>query len=395
LQRTDYGVLCLVPGRISSNLVEDLVEELRDRGVAFLGATFLHRRGTTSGGAIRSIEVVDAPPVERVSVARLLQSERASSRNPQATRGDRPGGRVPTLPPKPARPRATPDRAPAGDSRTLFEQLQGTEPSEMQGRMLATLEAAERGAYEELATHLVGLISTLMTQPSAKSGFSRLAVEAAGSGVLPLHEVKGFDSVGTVLAAEFRSQLGAKLGSRFVDESSWVLGEGAGAAEGLLTLDQWAAREYFVRHMQLHDYQPLVWHLTSRNGTVQVLVDAARLDRDAIETLRATLVGQTIETLERILKAAVRGGRAEVVEQLGEQLTDARTFDISLGWLFEGTSPNARLVYPSLLPNQQPRGWNPIWTEGVKPNIAPLQRLGLLAAPVLTDDELRALRPAG
>jgi hypothetical protein len=235
---------------------------------------------------------------------------------------------------------------------------------------MRALEDVEEEAYEDVARFMVDTVTALMTDPLNASDFTNDALTAVQGGFLPLHEVKGYQSVGTVLASEFRAHLGAKLGT-------------------------WLANEYFERHIRATNYEPTVWHLTSRHQTVQVLVDAARLSRECIDDLRGTVVERALGTLERNLKSAVRTGKGDAVEQLGEQLSDARTFEIALGWLYEGTTPNARLVYPSRLPDQQPHGWNPVWTEGVKPNIAPLQRLGLLAAPVLTKEELQSLRPTG
>jgi hypothetical protein len=260
---------------------------------------------------------------------------------------------------------------------------------------MRALEHVEEEAYEDVARFMVDTVTALMTDPLNASDFTNDALTAVQGGFLPLHEVKGYQSVGTVLASEFRAHLGAKLGTWLVTEAEWVLSEGFGASGYTLTLDEWLANEYFERHIRATNYEPTVWHLTSRHQTVQVLVDAARLSRECIDDLRGTVVDRALGTLERNLKSAVRTGKGDAVEQLGEQLSDARTFEIALGWLYEGTTPNARLVYPSRLPDQQPHGWNPVWTEGVKPNIAPLQRLGLLAAPVLTKEELQSLRPTG
>ncbi|MFV1991959.1 MAG: hypothetical protein ACC652_14605, partial [Acidimicrobiales bacterium] len=77
------------------------------------------------------------------------------------------------------------------------------------------------------------------------------------------------------------------------------------------------------------------------------------------------------------------------------RLREVHLFEISLGLLQVGSSDDARIIYPWRKSDSQPRGWDPVWTEGIQANIAPLQRLGLLAAPVLTEDELMAEQPAG
>jgi len=401
LQRLDYGIVCLVPGRTSSDIVEDLVEELGDRGVLFVGAVFLHRRGAAMRRTFESDRSLDGMSVpERKTLAR----EQAQARGPSRTElevapsplGGGAGGRTQR------RPIAPPGRtAKIGDGPGVAPRprigsfVDETRASALRGRLMRALEDVEAESYENVARFMVDTVTALMTDPVNKSDFTNDAMTAAQAGFLPLHEVKGHQSVGAVLVSEFRSHLGAKLGTWLATEAEWVLSEGFGASGYTLTLDEWLANEYFDRHIKASGYEPAVWHLTSRHKTVQVLVDAARLSRDCIDDLRGTIVERAIGTLERNLKSAVRTGKADAVEQLGEQLSDARTFEIALGWLYEGTTPNARLVYPSRLPDQQPHGWNPVWTEGVKPNIAPLQRLGLLAVPVLTKEELQSLRPTG
>ena len=399
LQRLDYGIVCLVPGRTSSDLVEDLVEELGDRGVMFLGAVFLHRRGSVARRrTFESGRSGEGPlAAERKPVRDQVQPRGPSRAELEVAPppGSGPKGRTrrPTaLPGRSAKDGEGPGVAPRP---RIGTPIAGGDNSALHRRLMRALEDVEGEAYENVARFMVDTVTALMTDPLNDSDFTNDALTAAQAGFLPLHEVKGYQSVGTVLASEFRSHLGAKLGTWLATEAEWVLSEGFGASGYTLTLDEWLANEYFDRHVKATNYEPTVWHLTSRHKTVQVLVDAARLSRDCIDDLRGTVVERALGTLERNLKSAVRTGKGDAVEQLGEQLSDARTFEIALGWLYEGTTPNARLVYPSRLPEQQPHGWHPIWTEGVKPNIAPLQRLGLLAVPVLTKEELQSLRPTG
>jgi Mrp family chromosome partitioning ATPase len=401
LQRLDYGIVCMVPGRSSSDIVEDLVEEMGDRGVVFLGATFLHHRGASFDRTKRSDRVVDASP-PRVREPRIVRDRvpaPRSSRELDVTRATQGAGAV----------RASEGRPPVQSARTHKGTTGGygevsrphavfpveDDGSELRGQVMQALTDVEQGSYEGVARFMVDCVTALMTDPPNGSDFTNDALMAVRSGFLPLHEVKGYETVSTVLTGEFRNQIGAKLGSWLAAEAAWVLSEGFGATGVTLTLDEWLGHEYFNRHIESSGNEPTVWHLASRHGTVQLLVDSARLNQDCIDELRGSIVQRTIDALERNLKSAVRAGKAEAVERLGELLTDARTFEIALGWLYEGTTPNARLIYPSMLANQQPRGWNPVWSEGVKPNIAPLQRLGLLSVPVLTDEELQSLRPTG
>ncbi len=121
------------------------------------------------------------------------------------------------------------------------------------------------------------------------------------------------------------------------------------------------------------------------------MVPAVQCTRDHLDDLRTGMLHTQIDGLNRQLRGAVQTGRNDDVDELDAQVKELRTFDITLGWLYEGTTPEARIRYPWRGDRNQPQGWAPELSEGIRPNLAPLQRLGLLAAPVLSWDELSAL----
>ena len=83
------------------------------------------------------------------------------------------------------------------------------------------------------------------------------------------------------------------------------------------------------------------------------------------------------------------------MDELNAQVEDAQELGLAIAWLIDGSKAESRLWYPTLPDEDQPRGWAPDWSQGVKTNLAPLQRLGILAAPVLTERELEALERTG
>lgn len=58
----------------------------------------------------------------------------------------------------------------------------------------------------------------------------------------------------------------------------------------------------------------------------------------------------------------------------------------------EGPTSDYRIWVPWRAASDQPRGWRPDLDDDVRVNIAPLQRAGLLAAPVLSPKDLNSLR---
>ncbi len=401
-QRMDVGIICLVPGRTPAAVIEDLVQEMTDRRVAFLGAVFLARKGAPvdhSRPVLR--EDVEPGPVGANEGSVVLRAADANEGDEPTPSKSATAARV-SLSPGSTKQRNVvaggPAKGAAAVGRNIRDELRivpghPAADSPRGAELLGILADAEDGAYEKVASFLMDWTTGMINATPGNSDFSEDVIAAARHGYMPLHEIKGVQSIGGHLAAEFRVQLGSRLGNRLAGELVKVLSEGSGTPNQ--SIDDWLAQEFFLRHLSSTSYEPSIWHLASRLGTVQVLVNSSRFTRERIDELNTGVVSLTIDSLERSLKSAVRAGRAEAVERLGEQLTDTRTFEIALGWLYEGTTPNARIVYPWKRPDQQPHGWDPVWSEGVKPNIAPLQRLGLLASPVLTEEELQSLRPTG
>src|SRR5690606_14224230 len=144
-------------------------------------------------------------------------------------------------------------------------------------------------------------------------------------------------------------------------------------------------------HARWTDWEPTVWHVTSPHGTLSALIAATRLDGTRIERF---VDGIIIRAIERLARKQRRAAPAEQ-EELERQIEDVRSLGLALAWLMDGSNEESRLWYPSLPREQQPVGWQPDWAQGVKSNIAPLQRMGILAEPVLTEEELEVLDPTG
>jgi hypothetical protein len=79
------------------------------------------------------------------------------------------------------------------------------------------------------------------------------------------------------------------------------------------------------------------------------------------------------------------------IADLERKILDIQDFDERLRQLLEGRDREARIWCPWKKPEEQPVGWDPDINDGVRVNIAPVQRLGLLAADVLATKDVKSL----
>ena len=274
--------------------------------------------------------------------------------------------------------------------------LESFEPRDPVGsQVLEALENTSRGrAFEPVAEYVVARVEDLMTSVPGQSNVSQEMVDLVSDlGFVPLTPVRGVPTVWDRLVHEMTYEIGDVLGRRLAAKISEVLTEDDQIDSH--AVDEWLSQEFFRRHLAHTDREPVVWHVSSQIGAVQVLVNGRRLTDERIGLITTYVVRRKIDELERELKDTRLAGDADGAKLLEADLKDVHLFEVALGELRGGTKAEARLVYPWRKHEQMPRGWNPIWSEGIRPNIAPLQRLDLLTQPVLTDEELRDLAPTG
>ncbi len=269
------------------------------------------------------------------------------------------------------------------------EGLDGDHPS----RMLYLLESSDPADTVEAAESFLASWVTKIVEAGFGSGLDPVTIEEVRtSGFVPLAGWKDNPSLGFRLRHEFRRVLGRKDAATLERLLLRSLFHGSNM-EGLESIDGWAERRYFQLHTQLTEAEPTVWHITSPKGTVSALIAAEHLDVQRIEAFVEIVVIRNIERLARRQRyTEMMGGNSNELE---DQIEDARALGLSLAWLMDGSHDDARLWYPGLAEDQQPRGWYPDWHQGITHNIAPLQRLGIISVPVLTDQQLDQLDPTG
>lgn len=191
-------------------------------------------------------------------------------------------------------------------------------------------------------------------------------------------------------------------------------------------LDRWLSGSFFKHHVSQFKKRPIAWQLssTSANGKKKKGVSKApafsclvyyhRLDADLLPKLRTQYVGplrQRYETELRTLDgiAFLSPDQAERRIQLGVWIDELRDFEARLEAVAQGsfaspdlekllsaepldawTSHDGRAPSPEyreafLLQEQR---YDPDLNDGVRVNISPLQKAGLLAADVLDAKDL-------
>ncbi len=214
-------------------------------------------------------------------------------------------------------------------------------------------------------------------------------VEADDDGIVPFNHSTGETS----LAERVRHELAALFCGR--DESHLeveIVNELKRSVKGYrkcASVDDWLANAYFEYHAGLYKSRPIYWHVASVQGTSPfafgALVHYHRFDKNRMAKLRASYVRDTIEELRRDAGLADKAGRTDDRVELQAKLEEVQVLDKKLQLIQEGHHEGAeggdrdlRILTPWKEPGARPKGWSPDLDDGVKVNIAPLDRAGVL-----------------
>jgi len=217
-------------------------------------------------------------------------------------------------------------------------------------------------------------------------------------GIIPMTPGSGEETLIDRFRRFLDEEFGPDCGTEAEKEAGMILGwkkDDEWGQQKPTTLERWFEKKSFKRHVSQFKKRPIAWHLTSKKGAFQAIVYYHKFNAERLRLLRARYVRQTLEMLRRRLgevKAAGQDRRTLArVEKIEVQIADVEDFDRRLGLLLEGREREARIWCPWKEPDEQPLGWDPDINDGVRVNIAPVQRLGLLAASVLTSKDLKSL----
>jgi len=134
-----------------------------------------------------------------------------------------------------------------------------------------------------------------------------------------------------------------------------------------MSLSEWLEKEFFKRHTSQFKKRPIAWYLTSSNGTFQVLLFYHKLSGDILKNLKNRYLAKVQSYYGVLLE------RTRIGESVPGGLTLGKLQDIE----DELEDFATRLDKVINLP------YEPLIDDGVRVNIAPLQKVGLLKHPVL------------
>ena len=214
-------------------------------------------------------------------------------------------------------------------------------------------------------------------------------VEADADGLVPFAPLSGemslLDRVHEELTALFPGQNVNQIEVEIANElKRRVKGYRPAASIG-----EWLENVYFDYHAGLYKKRPIVWHVASSQGAkgfaFGILCHYHRFDANRMAKLRAGYLREAIETFRREAALAGREGRTNERVERQAQLEEAQALDGELQAVQEGhyEGPEGgdrdyRILTPWKSADERPAGWNPDIDDGVKINIAPLQKAGVL-----------------
>lgn len=155
---------------------------------------------------------------------------------------------------------------------------------------------------------------------------------------------------------------------------------------------EWLENAFFEFHASLYSKRPVLWHLASSQGTSPfafgALVHSHRFDRNRMAQLRAQYLRDALHTFRREAALAGKEERTEARLEWQARLEAADELDRRLQWVQEGRHEGPeggdrdyRIRTPWKDPDARPRGWDPDVDDGVKVNLEPLQKAGVLRLP--------------
>ena len=214
-------------------------------------------------------------------------------------------------------------------------------------------------------------------------------VEADEDGIVPFAAVSGetslLDRVHQELARVFPEQDVNQVEVEITNE----LKRKVKGYKSASSIGEWLDNVYFDFHVALYRKRPFIWQVASSQGSSPFAFGALchyhKLDRNRMAKLRASYLRDAIEAFRREAALADQEGRAEDRVEWQAKLEEAQSLDRQLQAIQEGHHQGAeggdrdyRILTPWKSPEDRPKGWDPDLDDGVKVNIEPLQKAGVL-----------------
>jgi hypothetical protein len=154
-------------------------------------------------------------------------------------------------------------------------------------------------------------------------------------------------------------------------------------------IGEWIDNAFFEFHCTLYKNRPIFWHIASSQGASRVAFGALchyhKFDCNRMAKLRALYLKDAIDEFRREAALADRAGHTAGRLEWQARLEEAQELDRHLQLVQEGSHEGAmggerdyRILTPWKSKDDLPKGWNPDIDDGVKVNIEPLQKAGVL-----------------
>ena len=217
----------------------------------------------------------------------------------------------------------------------------------------------------------------------------KCVIELDEDGIVPYASLSGesslLDRVHAQIAKQFPEQDVNQVEVEIANElKSTVKGYKRASSIG-----EWLDNIYFEYHASLYKKRPVIWHIASNQGSSPAAFGALchyhKFDANRMAKLRAGYLRDAIETFRREAALANREERVEDRTEWQAKLEEAQALDRKLQAVQEGHrdgpeggNSDYRILTPWKSPEHRPKGWNPDIDDGVKVNIEPLQKAGVL-----------------
>jgi len=214
-------------------------------------------------------------------------------------------------------------------------------------------------------------------------------IEADDDGIVPFNAVNGeprlVERVRHELAELFPGRDASQVEVEIVNE----LNQTVKGYRRCASLDAWLDNAFFEYHCGLYKNRPIFWHIASAQGSARfafgALVHYHRFDKNRLAKLRATYLRDAIEEFRREAGLADKAGATAARLEWQAKLEEAQALDLKLQAIQEGHHEGAeggerdyRILTPWKTSEERPKGWDPDLDDGVKVNIEPLQKAGVL-----------------
>jgi hypothetical protein len=213
-------------------------------------------------------------------------------------------------------------------------------------------------------------------------------VEADEDGLVPFLHVSGE----APLLDRVNAELGKLFPTRDVNEVEVeIVNELKRKVKGYdrtESIREWLENVYFAYHASTYKNRPIFWHISSKQGkgpaAFSALVHYHVFDKDQMARLRGVYLREAIGVFRREAALAGQTGRADDRLEWQARVEEAEELDRRLQRVQEGFHQGGEdfsIRTPWKAEGERPKGWDPDINDGVKVNIEPIQRAGVLRIP--------------